>query len=70
MSLSANRSRLAATTKELSLRWGETKNYWRDAKSREFERRYVEELLADVDRTVTVLEKLDALLTKVRDDCE
>ena len=43
MSLSANRSRLAATTKELSLRWGETKNYWRDAKSREFERRYVEE---------------------------
>ena len=70
MSLSANRSRLAAITKELSLRWRETKNYWRDAKSREFERRYVEELLADVDRTVTVLEKLDKLLTEVRKDCE
>ena len=70
MSLAGNRSRLAATTKELSLRWQETKNYWKDAKSQEFEGRYIVELLARVDKTVTVIEKLDELLTKVRKDCE
>jgi len=70
MSLSGNRSRLAAITKELALRWEETKNYWADAKSREFEVKYMDELLPRVDKTVTVIEKLDELLTKVRSDCE
>ena len=70
MNLGATKSRLAAVTKELSLQWGETKNYWRDAKSLEFEHRYIQELLARVDKAVTVIEKLDALLDKVRKDCE
>jgi hypothetical protein len=70
MSLSGNRSRLAAITKELALRWEETKNYWADAKSQEFEAKYMDELLPRVDKTVTVIEKLDELLTKVRSDCE
>jgi hypothetical protein len=59
-----------SSTKELSLQWDETKNYWSDAKSLEFERRYIQELLVEVDRTVMVVEKLDELLKKVRNDCE
>jgi hypothetical protein len=70
MSLNASKARLVAITKELSNRWDETKNYWRDAKSQEFEQRYMTELFANVDRTVTVMEKLNELLTKVRNDCE
>jgi hypothetical protein len=70
MSLSGSRSRLAAISKELSLRWHETKNYWKDSKSLEFEQRYMDDLLARVDKTVTVVEKLDQLLSKVRKDCE
>jgi hypothetical protein len=70
MSLNASKARLVAITKELSNRWDETKNYWRDAKSQEFEQRYLVELFANVDRTVTVMEKLNELLTKVRNDCE
>jgi hypothetical protein len=70
MSLAASKSRLVAITRDLSLRWDETKNYWKDVKSREFERRYLAELFANVDRTVTVIEKLDELLKKVRSDCE
>jgi len=68
--LGATRSRLAAVTRELSDHWLETKNYWRDAKSAEFERRYLQELLVRVDRAVAVIEKLDAVLEKVRKDCE
>jgi hypothetical protein len=70
MNLAGGKSRLVAITKELSLKWDQTKNYWRDAKSREFQQRYMTELFANVDKTVTVIEKLDELLTKVRKDCE
>ena len=70
MSLAGSKSRLSAVTKELLVKWRDTKNYWRDAKSREFEHRYLEELFAEVDKSVTVIDKLDEILTKVRKDCE
>ncbi|MGD0208391.1 MAG: hypothetical protein ABSC89_12370 [Verrucomicrobiota bacterium] len=70
MSLSGSKNRLVAITKELSNRWDETKNYWRDAKSQEFEQRYMIELFANVDKTITVMDKLNELMTKVRNDCE
>ena len=70
MNLSGSKNRLVAITKELSNRWGETKNYWHDAKSQEFEQRYMTELFANVDKTITVMDKLNELLTKVRKDCE
>ena len=70
MSLSGSKNRLVAITKELSNRWDETKNYWRDAKAQEFEQRYMAELFANVDKTITVMDKLNELVTKVRNDCE
>jgi hypothetical protein len=70
MNLSGVKSRLAGITKELATRWDETRNHWKDAKSREFEQRYMTELFANVERTITVFEKLDELLAKVRKDCE
>ena len=70
MNLSGSKNRLMAITKELSKRWEDTKNHWRDGKSQEFEQRYMTELFAHVDKTVTVMEKLDEVLNKVRHDCE
>jgi hypothetical protein len=70
MSLSANKGRLTGSTRELSLQWEQTKNYWRDHKSDEFEKKYLDELFIFVDKSVVVLEKLDELLKKVRTDCE
>jgi hypothetical protein len=70
MNLSGNKGRLVGMTRDISLRWSETKNYWRDAKSEEFERRFMTELAASVNRTVLIVEKLDELLKKVRSDCE
>ncbi len=63
-------ARIGGLTKELRIQWQETKQYWKDAKSQEFEQKYIEELFASVDRAVTVIEQLDKLLTKVRTDCE
>ena len=70
MNLAGNRSRLSAISKELLFRWSETKNYWKDAKAEQFERKYIDELMVRVEKTVTVIEKLDEVLTRVRKDCE
>ncbi len=70
MSTTSSRGRLVAASRELALKWDETKNYWRDAKSQEFERQYLHDLFMGVDRAVGVIEKLDDLLKKVRSDCE
>jgi hypothetical protein len=70
MSPSGSKSRLSSVTKQLLLQWEQTKNHWRDARSREFEQRYLQELFISVDKTITVIEKLDELLKKVRSDCE
>jgi len=70
MNPSGIKTRLVSLTKGLATRWEETRNYWKDTKSQEFEQRYLSELFANVDRSVTVLDKLDELLSKVRKDCE
>lgn len=70
MSMAGSKSRLGGATKELSLKWEQTKNYWRDQKSAEFEHKFLQELFADVDKTIIIVDKLDELLKKVRSDCE
>jgi hypothetical protein len=68
--MSGNSAKLSALSKALAVKWDETKNHWRDDKSLEFERQYIEELLNNVDKALAVMEQLDKLLAKVRHDCE
>ena len=68
--MSASGSRLAALTKELRAQWYQTKESWADAKTQEFERRFLAELFASVDKSVTVIEQLDKLIANIRHDCE
>lgn len=70
MSLNSSKSRLSGLTRELMLRWLETKNHWRDQKSTEFEKKYLEELHHFTDKSIYAIEKLEELLKKVRSDCE
>jgi len=68
--MNANGTRLSAVTKELWNQWLQTREYWQDAKSEEFQRRYLDDLVASVDKAVTVIEQLDKLVSKIRKDCE
>lgn len=70
MSLRANSATLTSATRDLSNRWEETKYYWRDAKSLEFEKKYLEDLFPTAERTVALMEQLDKLLMKIKSDCE
>ena len=68
--MNANGTRLAAITKELSGQWQQTRQYWKDSKSEEFEHKYLDELVASIDKTVMVIAQLDKLISRVRRDCE
>ena len=70
MSISANGKILVMATKELSRKWDETKESWQDAKSREFEQKYLFDLLSSVERAVPVFDDLDKLISRIRSDCE
>ncbi|HEU5069323.1 MAG TPA: hypothetical protein VFV96_02805 [Verrucomicrobiae bacterium] len=47
-----------------------TKESWRDAKSLEFEKRYLEDLMAGVNAAVTNIDALERILGKIHDDCQ
>ncbi len=70
MNLNANGSRLSALTKELSNRWHETREEWLDAKSAEFDQKFMEPLTSNVDTAIAVVEQLNKLVEKIRRDCE
>jgi len=68
--MSASGARLEALTKDLRIRWQQTREHWVDAKSLEFEHKYLDELFASVDRAVMVIEQLDKVILKIKKDCE
>jgi len=70
MSVRASRSQLATLTRDLMNHWEQTKSQWRDTPSQEFAAKYLEPLQIQVAATLTAIEKLDQLITKVRSDCE
>ncbi len=63
-------TKITQAAKELALDWEETKYHWRDIKSQEFERTYLENLPDQISRTKEVMDEIDAFLRKVRADCE
>jgi hypothetical protein len=68
--MNASGSRLSALTKELWVQWLQTRETWADSKGLEFEHKYLQELNATVDKTVGVIEDLDKLLIRIKQDCE
>jgi thymidylate synthase len=67
--MNAHGGRLAGITKELWSQWQQTRYFWKDSRSQEFEQKYLAELLASVDKTVAVIDQLDKLITKIKKDC-
>jgi len=70
MSARVSASNLVQAVKELSFDWQQTREHWRDVKSLEFERQYLEALPQHITRATAVMQEIDALLRKVRADCE
>lgn len=70
MNVAGSGKSLAAATKELMRKWRETREWWRDRKSEEFEKRYLAELEATVDRVNPVFDQIEKVLNRARNECE
>ena len=70
MSARTSASNLVRAMKDVSLEWEQTTSFWRDVKSLEFSRKYLEDIPDHVARAVGVMQEIDELLKKVRSDCE
>jgi hypothetical protein len=70
MNIGSNGKLLLTITRDLLRKWERTKDDWHDAKTTEFERKYIHELTSGVDRAGEYFEKLDKVIEKVRKDCE
>ncbi len=68
--MNASKNRLMGLTKELRAEWEQTRQYWNDAKSLEFEKRFLAELMAGVNQAVTNIDALERVISQVRSDCE
>ena len=65
-----SKNRLLGLTKELAADWAATKDHWNDAKSQEFEKRFIEDLMTGVNAAMTNIDALERVLNKIREDCE
>lgn len=70
MSARASAVKLTKCTKQFLQSWDQVRNYWRDQKSRDFEKKYIGSLRDDVGTAAKVIEEIDKVLTKARRDCE
>ena len=70
MNARATAANLAQGVKDLSFDWEQTKTYWHDVKSQQFERDYLEQIADYVTRARAAMEEIDVLVRKVRSDCE
>jgi hypothetical protein len=68
--VSESRNRLVSLTRELLSEWENTRQYWNDSKSTEFEKRFLDELRSGVNAAVTNIESLERILSKIHDDCD
>jgi len=65
----ASQNRLAGLTRQLLAEWERTKQSWSDAKSLEFEKRFLDDLMANVNQAVANIDALERVLAKIHRDC-
>jgi len=70
MSAKGCSSTLAQAGKDLHAQWLDAKLHWRDAKSAEFQRTYLDELPALIGKAREAMDEVDEFLRKVRTACE
>ena len=69
MSMAVSRARLRAAMKNLLVQWDLARAQWDDPVSREFESKYLRTLEPKALRAVNAMEKMEAVLSRVRADC-
>ena len=64
------KNQLLGLTKQLRADWEDASQSWTDAKSLEFDKRFLGELMAAVNQAVVNIDALERVISQVRHDCE
>ena len=70
MSIDASASRIAALTRDLEARWNQTREFWADHRSRDFEQKYLRELFSSVNVLTAAAQELDKIMARIKKDCD
>lgn len=70
MGVYEGRGTLAKALKSLEAKWLETATDWDDARSKEFEQRFLIPLRSDLIAAVSAMDHMAVLMTKIRSECE
>ncbi len=65
-----SKARLEGLAKQLVLEWEQARSVWNDEQAREFHQRYMVDLVAEIEKTVTALNTLEKLIQQMKDACE
>ena len=66
----ASSSNLETSTRDLMLAWERAQEQWRDAKSQQFGRTFIQPLPELVVQARDAMAHLETLLRKIKNDCE
>jgi hypothetical protein len=69
MSLAVSSSQLNDAIDTLKARWNETTPQWRDVVRKDFEEKYWEPLLPQVESTLQAIDQMMQVLAKMRREC-
>jgi len=64
-----SRAKIVKAAKNLMADWQQTKEIWRDENCRQFEKKYMAPLEADVRAAVLAIERIGAMLHNAQHDC-
>ena len=70
MGIYEGRGTLTKAMKELENKWHSTLGEWHDARSEEFEKRFLEPLKLDLHSAVATMDQVAVVLTKIESDCQ
>jgi hypothetical protein len=70
MTLTTGRTKLLESYKTLLARWEETRAGWGDVAGREFEEEHWEPIEPHVQAVLRAIDRLAAVLSQMRHDCE
>jgi hypothetical protein len=70
VTLTTGRTKLVESYKALQARWDETRDAWGDAACREFEAAYWEPIGPHVEAALRAIDRLAAVLSQMRQECE
>jgi len=70
MTLTTGRAKLVESLKVLLVHWEETRAGWDDSAGKMFEETYLEPMAPQVQAAVRAIDRLSAVLTQMRHECE